>query len=68
MPKIYRNGSTDEVCYADTGLTVKTGSLNPWEECDCIGKVGGRYIVCYKVDGSEHYKVGMVEYDGGVSA
>ncbi len=67
-PKTYKNGSTDEICYADTALTVKTGSLNPWEECACLGIVDGRYLVYYQVDGTDYYKTGFVEYDGGVSA
>lgn len=67
-PKPYKNGSTDEICYADTALTVKTGSLNPWEECACPGIVDGRYLVYYRVDGTDHYKAGFVEYDGGVTA
>lgn len=67
-PKTYRNGSTDEICYADTALTVKTGSLNKWESCKCLGIVDGRYLVVYQVDGTDHYKTGFVEYAGGVSA
>lgn len=67
-PKTYKNGSTDEICYADTALTVKTGSLNPRESCKCLGIVDGRYLVVYQVDGTDHYKTGFVEYAGGVSA
>lgn len=67
-PKTYKNGSTDEICYADTALTVKTGSLNKWESCKCLGIVDGRYLVVYQVDGTDHYKTGFVEYAGGVSA
>ena len=67
-PKTYTNGSTEEICYADTALTVKTGSLNPRERCKCLGIVDGRYLVYYQVDGTNHYKTGFVEYAGGVSA
>ena len=67
-PKTYKNGSTDEICYADTALTVKTGILNPWESCKCLGIVDGRYLVVYQVDETDHYKTGFVEYAGGVSA
>lgn len=65
-PKTYKNGSTEEICYADTALTVKTGSLNKWESCKCLAIVDGRYLVCYDVDGTDHKKCGFVEYDGGV--
>ena len=62
--KCYKNGSTPEPVYADTGRSLKVGSLNPWEECDCLGRVGGMFIVRYPVDGTSFYKVGLVEYDG----
>lgn len=67
VPKTYRNGSTPETCYADTSMKVKTGSLNPWETCDCLGKAGDMYIVRYKVDGTNRYKVGLVKYNGGLT-
>lgn len=66
MAKSYKNGSTREDVFADTGLTLKTGSLNPWEKCDCLGIVEGRYLVKYKVDGTNKYKCGFVKYHGGV--
>ena len=64
--KTWKNGSTAEPVYADTARTLKIGSLNPRETCDCLGKAGGMYIVRYQVDGTSGYKVGVVEYDGGV--
>lgn len=67
-PKTYKNGSTEEIVYADTALTVKTGSLNKRESCKCLGIVDGRYLVYYQVDGTDHHKTGFVEYGGGVSA
>ena len=67
-PKTYRNGSTEEIVYADTALTTKTGSLNKRETCKCLGIVDGRYLVYYQVDGTDYYKTGFVEYSGGVSA
>lgn len=67
MIRIYQNGSTAEPVYADTAKTVKIGSLNPWETCDCLGKAGNLYIVRYKVDGTSGYKVGLVSYNGGVA-
>ena len=68
VAKTYRNGSTPEPVYADTARTLKIGSLNPRETCECLGKAGGMYIVRYQVDGTSGYKVGLVVYSGGVSA
>lgn len=64
--KTYKNGSTEEICYADSSLKTKTGSLNPYESCKCLGIVDGRYLVVYQVDGTNHYKCGLVEYNGGL--
>lgn len=60
----YKNGSTPEPVYADTGRSLKVGSLNPWEQCDCLGRADGMCIVRYAVDGTSFYKVGLVAYDG----
>jgi hypothetical protein len=65
--KTWKNGSTSEPVYADTAKKTKIGSLNAYESCDCLGKVDGMYIVRYQVDGSSHYKVGVVSYAGGIS-
>lgn len=65
VAKTYKNGSTSEPVYADTDKAKKIGSLNPYESCDCLGKAGNMYIVRYKVDGTNTYKVGVVEYSGG---
>ena len=67
MAKKYCNGSTVENVYADTGLTVKIGSLNTYEQCECLDIVNGRYLVKYKVDGTNNYKCGFVRYSGGVN-
>jgi GH25 family lysozyme M1 (1,4-beta-N-acetylmuramidase) len=64
--KTWKNGSTIEPVYADTTKKTKIGSLNAYESCDCLGKVDGMYIVRYQVDGTSHYKVGVVSYNGGV--
>lgn len=64
--KIYQNGSTEEIVYADTNCTVKIGSLNPREKCDCYGIFNDRAVVRYKVDGSENYKIGFCKWTGGV--
>lgn len=66
VAKTYKNGSTKENVYADTGLTFKTGSLNPKEICECLDMVKGRYLVKYKVDGKDEFKTGFVKYDGGI--
>lgn len=66
MAKTYKNGSTKETVYADSNLSIKIGSLNVREQCECLGIVNGRYIVKYKIDGSNNYKVGFVKYNGGV--
>lgn len=66
VAKTYQNGSTPEIVYADTNKKIKIGSLNEWESCDCLGTVDSMYIVKYPVDGTDYYKVGVVEYDGGL--
>ena len=64
----YQNGSTVEKCFADVELDreEQTGSLNTWEECLCLGTVGGRYLVLYPKDGTGDFKVGLVAYHGEV--
>ena len=64
--KIYKNGSTIEPVYSDTALSNKIGSLNPYEQCDCLGIFESRAIVKYKVDNSLNYKIGFVKWLGGV--
>ncbi len=68
-PKIYQNGSTTEQCFADVQLdpAEKTGSLNTWEGCKCLGIIGGRYLVLYHKDDTDDFKIGLCEYDGGVN-
>lgn len=66
MAKIYKNGSTRENVFADTGLTIKTGSLDKYEQCECLDIVDGKYLVKYKVNGTNKYKTGFVAYHGGV--
>lgn len=64
--KLYQNGSTIENVYSDTNCTNKIGSLNKYEQCDCLGIFENRAIVKYKVDNKNNYKVGFVKYLGGV--
>lgn len=66
MVKIYSNGSTPETVYADSSCSMIIGKLNKYEKCDCLGVKNGRYIVRYKIDGTENYKVGFVKYNGGI--
>lgn len=65
--KIYKNGSTPEDVYSDTNLSIKIGSLNPRETCDCYGEFNGRAVVRYKVDGTNNYKIGFCKWLGGIS-
>lgn len=62
----YKNGSTKETIYADTGLTKVIGSLSPYEECDCFGIFNNRPMVRYKIDGTNNYKIGFAVWTGGV--
>lgn len=64
--KTYQNGSTSETVYSDTNCTIRVGSLNPRERCDCFGIYNNRAVVKYKVDGSNNYKVGFCKWLGGV--
>lgn len=64
--KTYQNGSTSENVYSDTACTVKIGSINPRESCDCFGVFNNRAMVRYKVDGSNNYKIGFCKWTGGV--
>lgn len=66
MAKTYKNGSTIEVVYADSNLSHAIGTLNKYEVCECLGIVNQKYIVKYKVNNTNNYKVGFVKYSGGV--
>lgn len=65
--KKYQNGSTIEPVYSDTALSHQIGFLNAHEICDCLGIQNNRPIVKYKVDNSLNYKIGFVNWLGGVS-
>ena len=64
--KIYQNGSTKEIVYADTDCTIEIGSLNPKEQCVCFGIFENRAMVRYKVNGTSNYKIGFCKWTGGV--
>lgn len=63
----YKNGSTSEVIFADTSLTTRIGSLDPWEQCYCYGKYNNRALVRYKVNGENNYKIGWARWLGGMT-
>lgn len=64
--KTYKNGSTAETVYADTAKKTKIGSLDDYEQCTCLCKTDGMYLVLYKVNGTSNYKCGFVDYNGGL--
>lgn len=64
--KMYFNGSTKEDVYSDTNLSNKIGSLNLYEQCECLGIYQNRAIVRYKVDNKDNFKIGFVKWLGGV--
>lgn len=64
--KMYFNGSRPEPIYSDTNLSNKIGSLNPYEQCECLGIFKNRAMVRYKVDGKENFKIGFAKWLGGV--
>lgn len=63
---VYKNGSTEEAVYADSNCSVKIGTLNPNEVCDCLGTFLNKAIVRYRIDGTSNYKIGFVKWLGGV--
>lgn len=65
MARVYQNGSTPEMVYADTELTQKVGSLNPRERAEYLSIDNNRVLVRYKVDGTNKYKCGYVKWKGG---
>ena len=64
--RVYQNGSTSENVYADSNCTIKIGSLNPREKCDCFGIFNNRAMVRYVVNGTSNYKIGFCKWTGGV--
>lgn len=66
FPNVYKNGSTPENIFADTNLTIKIGSLDRREQCNCLGMFKDRPVVLYKVNGTNNYKTGFAKWTGGV--
>lgn len=65
MARVYQNGSTPEAVYADTELKNKIGSLNPGETAEYLSIDNDRPLVRYKVDNTNIYKCGYVQWKGG---
>jgi N-acetylmuramoyl-L-alanine amidase CwlA len=55
----FKNGRTVEPIYADSRHTIKIGSLNKYEVCDCFGIFDGAPMVRYQVGNSGNYKIGF---------
>lgn len=64
--RMYENGSTSEVVYADTACKNRIGSLDPREKCDCLGVFNNKAMVRYRVGSTDNYKIGFVKWLGGV--
>ena len=65
-PKRYRNGSTAEPVYSSTDAATKIGSLDRWEQCQCIGTYAGMACVVYNITGTQIKKTGWVKWLGGI--
>lgn len=59
--KTYQNGSTSEIVYSDTNCTIRLGSLNPRERCDCFGIFNNRAMVRYQVGNTGNYKIRILQ-------
>ena len=64
--KTWKNSGASRTAYADSNCSLVVGSLNANESCDCLGTLGGRYILLYPVDDTSYHKVGLVSYRGGL--
>ena len=54
----FKNGKTVEPVYADCNHTLKIGSLNKYEECECFGIFNGAPMVRYPTKNG-NYKIGF---------
>ena len=57
----FKNGKTIEPIYADCNHTIKIGSLNRYEVCDCFGIFNGAPMVRYQVGNTGNYKIGFAK-------
>lgn len=55
----FKNGRTVEPIFADCNHTVRIGSLNKWEVCECFGIFNGAPMVRYQVGNTGNYKIGF---------
>lgn len=63
--KIWTNGSTNEIVYADTGKNTKIGTIFSKGQAECLGIIDGMYLITYKISGTNIKKTGFVSYHGG---
>lgn len=52
-------GKSVEPIFADCNHTVRIGSLNKWEVCECFGIFNGAPMVRYQVGNTGNYKIGF---------
>ena len=64
--RVWKNGHTPEVVYADTEKRLSVGSIFQYETADCLAKIDDMDLVRYTVDGTSIQKCGFVEYHGGI--
>lgn len=55
----FKNGKTVEPIFADCNHTVRIGSLNKWEVCECFGIFNGAPMVRYQIGNTGNYKIGF---------
>lgn len=55
----FKNGKSVEPIFADCNHTVRIGSLNKWEVCECFGIFNGAPMVRYQVGNTGNYKIGF---------
>ncbi len=63
----YKNGSTPESVYQDSGLTYKIGSLSPRENATPLYRQNERLHIAYSTDKGTNTKSGYVKYNGKFS-
>jgi hypothetical protein len=64
--RIYKNGSTKEICYSNWACTNQIGYLSPYEQADCFGEFNGKAMIRYKIDGKNDYKIAFCKWTGGI--
>lgn len=64
---MYKNGSTIEHVFSDSGLKNRIGCLDEYEKATVIKRLDGRLYVLYDTAKGAKTKAGFVLYDGGFS-